>query len=139
MHKSAGTRAEDKSERLPHPCVAEREAAALGALVRLRQIVEELRSAAGQNNLEVVMSAAALLGPTTDQCRHLPDIRATGAGQAAQIALQIHSLLAECEAILTTNLEGVGTEMKRIQQGKRAMAQARRHKPMPTPIHTILK
>jgi len=83
------------SERQPH--TAGNEGSGLSALVRLRQIVEELRRAAERNDLEVAMAAAALLGPTMKQCAHLRDPRAEGAAEAAEMALEIHSLLRECE------------------------------------------
>ena len=110
----------------------------LDPLIRLHQIVEELRAAAKRDDREVVRAAAALLGPTVEQCKHLRDPHAGCAGEAVQMAMQIHVLLAECEEILTTSLKGVAVKMKRIQQGKKALAMARKSKPS-APAHRILQ
>lgn len=111
------------------------EAAALleSGLVRLLQIAAELRGAARRSDLEVVMAAAALLGPTVTQCRQAKAVasndasprQAESAARIRKTALQIHEVLAECEAILTAAQQGVAAEMKRIQQGKRALVLTR--------------
>jgi hypothetical protein len=97
----------------------------LEPLLRLRQIVEELRAAAKRNDLEVVRAAAKLLAPTVEQCKQLRDADYVGAGEAAELALNIRHLLSECEQILTESMRGVSCEMRRIRQGKRAIAMAR--------------
>ncbi len=93
----------------------------LSALVRLAQIAEELRRAADRNDIEVVMAAAALLGPTMDRCSHLYGVNA----EAAAMAAEIQALLHDCEKILTVSMQDVGSEMKRLGNGKRALALAR--------------
>ena len=93
----------------------------LSALTRLAQIAEELRRAAERNDLEVVMDAAALLGPTLTRCEHLYGVNAEAAG----IASEIQSVLLECEIVLTASMKDVGSDMKRLRNGKRALAMAR--------------
>jgi len=106
-------------------------------LLRLRQISEELRGAAQRNDLEVVRAAAKLLRPTVDRCIDLRDRLSDGAGEAAQVALQIHTLLAECETILTQSMLGVAAEMKRIRQGKRTLASRRSRSTSAAPGRTL--
>ena len=101
----------------------------LGPLLRLRQIVEELRAAAERNDLEVICAAANLLGPTVERCNELRDSDEIGAGEAAELALQIRHLLADCEAVLTASMRSVSVEIKRIRQGKRAIMAARSRNP----------
>lgn len=102
----------------------------LHPLVRLRQLAEEIHSAARRNDLEVVCLAANLLAPTVERCKDIRDRLADSAGEAAQIAIQTQSLLADCETVLTQTLRAIAAEMRRIQQGKRALTMARR-KPVP--------
>ena len=97
----------------------------LEPLLRLRQIVEELRTAAARNDLEVVCAAAKLLGPTVERCNQARDSDGVGAGEAAELAITIRRLLLDCEQILTASMRGVSTEMKRIRQGKKAIRMAR--------------
>jgi hypothetical protein len=97
----------------------------LQPLLRLRQIAEELRAAATRNDLEVVCAAAKLLEPTVARCIQARDSEGVGAGDAAELALQIRQVLSDCEQILTQSMRGVSSEMKRIRQGKRAIKIAR--------------
>ena len=97
----------------------------LQPLQRLHQIVEELRAAAERNDLEVVCAAGKLLGPTVEQCTQMRDSDQVGAGEAAELALNIRRQLSVCEKILTDAMRGVSSEMKRIRNGKRAITLAR--------------
>ena len=103
------------------------------ALVRLAQIAEELRRAADRNDLEVVIAAAALLGPTMDQCSHLRGVNA----KAAAIAAEIQALLHDCETILTASMQDVGSEMRRLGNGKRALALARSRCRFQAPVRCL--
>ncbi len=114
---------------------SEAPAPALGPLVRLRQIVEELRAAANRNDLVVVQAAAALLGPTAARCLEARHAHPESAREAAEIAKQIEAALLECETILTATRLSVTTQMKRVQNGKRAVAQARDSRSAPPPRH----
>jgi hypothetical protein len=100
--------------------------ASLYPLLRLRQLAEEIRGAANRNDLAVVCQAANLLAPTLARCLEARDQRADSAGEAAQLALQTRSVLLDCETTLTQTLRGIAAEMRRLQQGKRAISLARR-------------
>ena len=98
----------------------------LNPILRLRQIAEELRAAAKRNDLEVVSAAASLLEPTLARCGGLAASDPRTAGAAAEIALQIRTVLTECQAILTSSAHAVSEDMKRIRHGKRTIAGVRR-------------
>ena len=98
----------------------------LHPLVRLRQLAEEIRGAAGRNDLEVVCQAANLLAPALEQCKDVRDRLTDSAGEAAQIAMQTQNILNDCESVLTIAMRGIAVEMRRIQQGKRVLKLARR-------------
>lgn len=101
----------------------------LRPLVRLGQIVEELRRAAERNDLEVVCAAAHLLAPTLKQCTGLPRLQTTGTGDAGRLARQIQVHLAESEAILTSSMSRVAAEIKRVRVGKQALSLAQKDLP----------
>jgi len=100
------------------PAVAEE----LRPLLRLRQLAREIDAALANNNMELVSRAASLLAPTLAHWKEKQPRLKVGAGEAAQIALDTQNLLDKCEATLQEAMQRIRERMRRLQQGKRAIA-----------------
>ncbi len=98
---------------------------ALRPLERLRQLAVEIQAALARNNMELVHQATALLPSALARWevaqRHL-HVRAP---EIAQMAQETRALLDTCEADLMQRRRQVGQKMRRLQQGRRAIALVR--------------
>ena len=98
---------------------------ALRALLRLNQLACEIRDAIARKDLAIVSQASSLLAPSLAHWHELSRDLDVTPGDAVQIALDTRRLLMECEGTLVKAMQDISLEMRRLQQGKRAIASLR--------------
>ncbi len=102
---------------------------ALRPLVRLRQLALEIQAALARDNLEIVYQATALLAPTLAQWKAASARDQLDAAQVAQMIQETRALLDACEVRLTQKMGRVGQKLRRLHQGRRAIALVRKRTP----------
>ncbi len=73
----------------------------------------------------MIMAAAALLGPTVEQCGRMMDDSVIRSLEAEELTVQIRAMLSESELLLMRSMQRMSTEMKRIRIGKQSLALVR--------------
>ncbi len=98
---------------------------ALRPLVRLHQLALEIQAALARDNLDLVYRATALLAPTLAQWQATADRNIIDAAQVTQMIQETRALLDACEVRLTQRMSRIGQKLRRLHQGRRAIALVR--------------
>ncbi len=95
------------------------------SLLRLNQLASEIQNAISREDYDLVFQAASLLAPAlshweAETAAHAPDaaLETAGLASATQRALQ------DSETRLTAAKTRVGTQIRRVRQGRRVVSQA---------------
>jgi hypothetical protein len=94
----------------------------LRPLRRLRQLARDLRSGIERDDMALVAQAAGLLAPTISECQIACTSLSLSAGDAAEMAMETHQMLNECETRLMQAMAQVAAEIRRLQQGRKTVA-----------------
>ena len=88
----------------------------------LRQLSHDLRSGIERDDMALVAQAASLLAPAVAECQTACTASSLSAGEAAEMAMETHRTLNECEAQLMRAMSQVAAEIRRLQQGRKTVA-----------------
>jgi hypothetical protein len=95
----------------------------------MQQLARDLQSALDRGDIEMVTLAAGLLAPALADCREASASLDLSAGEAAEMAMATRRTLDECETTLMQAMAQISTEVRRLQQGKRAVVAIRSRAP----------
>ncbi len=96
--------------------------AGMRALLRLRQLSDEIQDALTRGDMEIVDCAAGLLGPALDEWYRIGTEESVPPTTVTKIADQTCRTLAACTAHLEREMEKVDLEMRSLRRGKRLIA-----------------
>jgi hypothetical protein len=101
----------------------------LRPLRRMQQLAHDLQSALNRGDIEMMTQAAGLLAPALADCQAASESFGLSAGEAVDMVLATRHTLDACETTLLQAMAQINTEIRRLQQGKRAVGAIRSRVP----------